>query len=147
MWLTLSPTLILNQKKTDSSELTTRDYSGWIIWFIGFLLETISDYQRYTFRSDPANRNRWIGHGVWSIIRHPNYLGEILVWLGLFVSASSTFNLPEYVSGISLVYVVYVLVKLTGISILERRNLRTWKNNALFMEYFRSTYRLIPWVY
>ena len=146
MWLTLSPTLILNKKKTDS-ELTARDYAGWSVWFIGFLLETIGDYQRYTFRSNPANRNRWISHGLWSIIRHPNYLGEILVWLGLFISASSTFNFPEYASGISLVFVVYVLVKLTGISILERRNLRAWNDNPQFMEYFRSTNRLIPWLY
>ena len=37
-------------------------------------------------------RDIWISHGLWSIVRHPNYLGEILLWAGLFISASSTFK-------------------------------------------------------
>ena len=37
-------------------------------------------------------RELWISHGLWSIVRHPNYLGEILLWTGLFISASSTFK-------------------------------------------------------
>jgi len=39
-----------------------------------------------------AYRGKWISHGLWSISRHPNYLGEIILWLGMFISASSTFK-------------------------------------------------------
>ena len=146
VWLTLLPTVILNGKHVDT-EFTSRDCVGWVMWLVGFLLETIADYQKYTFRSNPANRNNWISHGLWSVVRHPNYLGEIVLWVGLFISASSTFEAKEYTSGISLIFVLYLLIKLTGISILERRNLRSWGDNARFMEYFRSTSRLIPWIY
>ena len=55
MWLTLLPTLILNYKK-DDSELCRRDYLGWGLWVAGMALETIADYQKFTFRSNPANR-------------------------------------------------------------------------------------------
>ena len=37
-------------------------------------------------------RDKWISHGLWSVVRHPNYLGEIILWTGLFISASSTFT-------------------------------------------------------
>ena len=37
-------------------------------------------------------RDKWISHGLWGIVRHPNYLGEILLWIGLFISATSTFT-------------------------------------------------------
>ena len=37
-------------------------------------------------------RELWISHGLWSICQHPNYLGEILLWSGLFLSSSSTFK-------------------------------------------------------
>ena len=38
------------------------------------------------------NRDKWISHGLWSVVRHPNYLGEIILWIGLYISASSTFT-------------------------------------------------------
>ena len=146
VWVTLLPTMLLNNKQTDT-ELTTRDYAGWTVWLAGFLLEAIADYQKYTFRSNPANHSRWISHGLWSIVRHPNYLGEIIMWFGLFLSASTTFQSTEYLSVLSPVCVALLLTKLSGIPILERRNLRMWKDNPQFMEYLRTTSRLFPGLY
>ena len=53
--MTLLPTLILNSKDEDR-QLTTRDYCGWSVWLIGMLLESVADFQKYTFRSNPANK-------------------------------------------------------------------------------------------
>ena len=39
-----------------------------------------------------ACSGKWISHGLWSVSRHPNYLGEIILWLGMFITASSTFK-------------------------------------------------------
>ena len=139
--------MILNSKHVDT-EFNSRDYVGWTIWLAGFLLESIADYQKYIFRGDPANQNRWINQGLWSIVRHPNYLGEILLWFGLFTSASSTFEMKDYLySGLSPVFVAYLITKISGIPILERRSLRWWKDDPRFMAYMRNTNRLIPGVY
>lgn len=146
VWVTLLPTMLLNVKREDT-ELTSRDYVGWIVWLAGFLLEAIADYQKYTFRSNPANHNRWISQGVWSVVRHPNYLGEIMLWFGLFISASSTFKSTEYLSVLSPMFVAFLLSKVSGIPILERRNMRLWKDNPQYIEHIRTTSRLIPGIY
>ncbi len=53
--MTLLPTLILNSKEEDHP-LSTRDYVGWGVWLAGMLIECIADFQKYTFRSNPANK-------------------------------------------------------------------------------------------
>ncbi|XP_064389929.1 uncharacterized protein LOC135337854 isoform X2 [Halichondria panicea] len=95
IFVTLLPTLILNSKDEDR-QLTTRDYCGWSVWLIGMLLESVADFQKYTFRSNPANKDVWISHGLWKYVRFPNYLGEILLWSGMFLSASSSFKSALY---------------------------------------------------
>ncbi|KAF5531723.1 DUF1295 domain-containing protein [Fusarium mexicanum] len=44
----------------------------------GFALETLADVQLESFKKDETTRgiNR---EGVWSIVRHPNYLGDVLI--------------------------------------------------------------------
>jgi len=54
VFLTILPTLILNNKKEDKP-LTKRDYIGWGLWAVGFILETVADYQKSSFRSNPDN--------------------------------------------------------------------------------------------
>jgi len=95
----------------EDKELCTRDYVGWAIWLGGMLLEAVADYQKYNFRSNPRNQDKWIGHGLWGVIRHPNYLGEILLWIGLFISASSSFKGRDYLSMISPLFVAFLLTR------------------------------------
>ena len=47
-------------------------------------LELISDNQLWKFKKNKDNKNKFIKTGLWSYSRHPNYLGEILFWWGIF---------------------------------------------------------------
>ena len=47
-------------------------------------LELISDNQLWNFKKNKDNKNKFIKTGLWSYSRHPNYLGEILFWWGIF---------------------------------------------------------------
>jgi steroid 5-alpha reductase family enzyme len=146
IFVTVCPTLILNSKQVDQ-ELVSRDFAGWTVWGIGFLIEAIADYQKYIFRSNPANADKWITTGLWSVVRHPNYLGEILMWFGLFISASTTFKGWEYLSLISPFFIAFLLTKVSGIPFLERRALKRWKDNPEFVTFLNNSYRLIPFLY
>ncbi len=53
----------------------------------------------------------------------------------------------DYISVISPLFVGYLLTKLSGIPILEKQNLRKWKDNPQYMQYFRATPRLLPYLY
>ena len=146
MWVSLLPTLILNSKREDRS-ITTRDYIGWSIWLAGMLLETVSDYQKYTFRAKPDNQGMWIQSGLWGVVRHPNYLGEILLWTGLFISASSVFRPADYLAVLSPILIALQLIHVSGIKMLERRALKRWGSDPNFQAYMKSSYRLIPYIY
>lgn len=146
VWVCLLPTLILNSKQKDRP-LGMRDYVGWSLWLVGMALEVLADYQKFTFRSIPDNQGKWINTGLWGVVRHPNYLGEIMLWGGLFISASSVFGTADYMSVLAPIYIALQLIHLSGINMLERRALRKWGEDANFQAYMRSTYRLIPYIY
>ena len=146
VWTALLPTLILNSKKSDR-QIGYRDYLGWALWLCGMVLESISDYQKYSFRSDPANANKWISTGLWGVVRHPNYLGEILLWTGLLLSASSVFRPVDYIATLSPICIALMLVNVSGITFLERQALRRWGSDPEFQNFMASTYRLLPYIY
>ena len=60
---------------------------GMGVWAGGFAIEAVSDRQKRLFRQDPANAGRFITTGLWAWSRHPNYFGEIMLWLGIALIA------------------------------------------------------------
>ena len=145
VWMTLLPTLILNTSAKDE-KLTWKDYLGWSLWLVGFLLEAVADRQKSQFRSDPANKGKWISSGLWSLCRHPNYLGEILLWSGLFLPASSVMSGHQYWSVISPMFVAYLLIRVSGIPLLERQAMKRWGHLAQYSKYQQNTASLIPYL-
>ena len=51
----------------------------------GTTLEMVADYQMQKFRKEREDRSMLIRRGVWTHSRHPNYLGEISVWWGVYL--------------------------------------------------------------
>lgn len=56
---------------------------GGVLFVAGFLIETIADLQLAEFRREEANRGRVLAARLWMYSRHPNYFGEIVLWLGI----------------------------------------------------------------
>ncbi|GAB1610245.1 uncharacterized protein LOC115225879 [Argonauta hians] len=144
---TLAPTLILNSRTVDKP-LHYVDYLGFDLWVFGFVFETVADYQKSVFRANPANKGKYIRSGLWSLSRHPNYFGEITLWTGLCMTSLTTVQHPaEYLSILSPMFVAFLLIKVSGIPILERMALERWGRSPAYLEYVKSTPKLIPYIW
>ena len=69
---------------------TARDVIGLIMWALGWLLESVADWQRFEWREKnkmAAGQGQWCETGVWKWSRHPNYFGEMLLQFGIYTIA------------------------------------------------------------
>jgi steroid 5-alpha reductase family enzyme len=65
---------------------------GGLIILLGTGLELAADAEMKAYKRD-AGRGPYIYRGLWKYMRHPNYLGEMLVWLGVLVGSLDNFHL------------------------------------------------------
>lgn len=117
---------------------------GIVVWVAGFSIEVIADRQKAAFRRDPQNAGRYITSGLWAWSRHPNYFGEIVLWLGIAIVALPVLSGWRWVTLISPLFVILLLTRVSGIPMLEARAQKRWGDEKAFQEYFTSTSQLIP---
>ena len=136
--------LVINSQAGSAPEMGARDVVGLSIWLLGFGVEVIADNQKSAFNKDPDNQGKWIDSGLWSYSRHPNYLGEILLWTGIACFGVPCFTGLERVAWISPVFVFLLLTKLSGIPILDKRALEKWGDDEEYQTYRENTPALLP---
>ena len=117
---------------------------GGIIWVIGFLFEVIADEQKRQFRRKDSNHGQFITTGLWSISRHPNYFGEILIWIGMAVISFPVLSGWQYATLISPLFVILMLTRVSGINLLEESADKKWGNLDEYQTYKANTAALIP---
>ena len=128
----------------EENTLSTISVIGLLIWIVGFLTEVISDSQKRVFRKNPDNKGRFISSGLWSRSRHPNYFGEITIWVGVAIFAFSSLNGIGYVALISPFFVYALLTKGSGIPLLERSADKKWGSEQEYQDYKKNTPVLFP---
>lgn len=146
VYFTLLPTLILHSSR-NNRPLHWKDYVGWSLWAVGFCIQIVADYQKTQFRSDPLNHKKFLISGLWSICRYPNYFGEILMWFGLFLPASSVMYGWQFLSIASPAFVALLLTKVSGIPLQEAQAKRRWSSDQAFLAYKSKTAKLIPGIW
>ena len=145
LWVSLTAMAAMNviTSKNYNQDLTLL-YIGTIIWIIGFLFEIISDYQKIKFKNNALNKNKFIDSGLWSISRHPNYFGEIILWIGIYIITLPSTSGLEYLGIISPLFVIILLNKVSGINLLEASADKKWGLSNEYQKYKKITPRLIP---
>jgi steroid 5-alpha reductase family enzyme len=145
LWITFTAAAALAAITT-----TTRQGLGWlaligfVIWAFGFAIELLADTQKSAFKADPANEGDFIDVGLWSWSRHPNYFGEIVLWVGVAIIALPVLRGWQFVTLISPVYVTAQLVLVSGLPMLEKRADERWGGQEDYEAYKERTPVLIP---
>ena len=119
---------------------------GIIIWLVGFTFESVADLQKNRFRAQPQNKGKFIKAGLWSISRHPNYFGEIVIWIGVAVIALPVLHGWQWVTLISPVFVAFLIIKISGIPKLEKYADEKWGGQKDYEEYKKDTPVLVPFI-
>jgi steroid 5-alpha reductase family enzyme len=117
---------------------------GIFLWLEGFLVEVVADHQKTRFRSKKENQGRFINEGLWSFSRHPNYYGEITLWLGIAFIAFPVLQGWQLLTLISPVFVYILLTRISGVTMLERRADKKWGDDPEYQRYKETTSSLIP---
>ncbi len=120
------------------AELNFLDIFGIAVVGLGFIWETIADWQLSVFKARPENQGQVLDHGLWRYCRHPNYFGECCVWWGFFViafSAGAWWALP------SALLMTFLLLKFSGVALLEKD---IGDRRPAYAQYVRTTNAFIP---
>ena len=140
MWVTMC---LLCVTTALSSESGVKEgvgfYLGLIIFVIGFTLEVVADNQKTKFRKNPENKNMFISSGLWGKTRHPNYLGELILWIGVTVMSIESLQGMQYITLISPLFVYVLLMYISGVRMLEASGHKKWGKLTEYKEYINNT--------
>jgi steroid 5-alpha reductase family enzyme len=146
LWVTLTLAAALAAITT-----TTRPGIGPGSRWIGFLVWAFRVRDRGCGRrpeeplpADPQNKGRFIHTGLWAWSRHPNYFGEIVLWIGVAVIALPVLRGWQWVTLISPVFVALLLTRVSGVPLLEKRADEKWGGQEDYEAYKARTPVLIP---
>ena len=143
MWVSMCLLCVLTALSSYSGVIMNSIFFiGLIVFILGLSIEIIADYQKTVFRRNIENKDKFITTGLWSLSRHPNYFGEILLWTGVAVMSISSLQGLQFITLISPIFVYILLVYISGIRILEDQAKKKWGHLDSFKEYLKNTPRL-----
>jgi steroid 5-alpha reductase family enzyme len=139
MWTVALP-VQLGQMSGTPATIGWLGWTGALVAVAGILFESLGDAQITRFKRDPANQGKVLETGLWRYTRHPNYFGDILTWVGLWLIAAETplglWALPGPL------LLIFLLTRWSGGVTYERR---LTKSRPGYDDYQRRTSALIPW--
>ena len=143
MWVSMCLLCVLTALSSYSGVvMNSIFFIGLLVFILGLSIEIIADYQKTVFRRKIENKDKFITTGLWSLSRHPNYFGEILLWTGIAIMSISSLQGLQYLTLISPIFVYVLLVYISGVRILEAQAEKKWGHLDSFKEYIKNTPRL-----
>ena len=145
LWVTFTLAAALVAITTaNKKELDIFAILGLLVWIIGFAIEVAADSQKSRFNANPDNKGRFIQTGLWSRSRHPNYFGEIMLWVGIAMIALPVLHGWQWVALISPLFVTLLLTRVSGVPLLEKKADKKWGGQDEYEAYKKKTPILIP---
>ncbi len=143
VWVIMIPALLFMASQRPVKPLLLA--LGVVIWLFGFVLESAADWQKFRFIINPANKGRWIDEGLWRLARHPNYLGEMLMWIGVYGAVVSALTVGGTIVALaSPIFIIVLLCFVSGVPPLEKSADQRWGKDAAYQSYKKRTRLIIP---
>ena len=140
LWVSItSCAAIIAILKPENNTLNIYGIIGVSIWIVGFSLEVVADYQKNSFKKIQNTNSNFISTGLWSRSRHPNYFGEITLWVGIYLISFSSLTEIEYLTIISPIFVYLLLTRMSGINMLEKIADERYSHLSEYQEYKKNT--------
>lgn len=117
---------------------------GTSLWLLGFIIEVVADAQKRQFRRNPEAGGRFITTGLWAWSRHPNYFGEIILWVGVALVALPALSGWQLATLISPIFVFILLNYVSGVRMLEASANKRWGSDTEYRAYKTRTSVLTP---
>jgi protein-S-isoprenylcysteine O-methyltransferase Ste14 len=111
---------------------------GIALFLLGSWMNSYAEYQRHVWKQCPDHRGRLFTLGLFRMVRHPNYLGDLISFSGVCLIAGRWFT--AFIPLLMLCGFVFVNVPVLDAHLREHYG-------AEFDEYARKTRKLIPFVY
>ena len=142
----LIPTLIVNvslypiYEALMSSNLSNLIYIGFILIILAVVIQYISDTQMRKFKSNENNFGKTMKYGLWKYSRHPNYLGEVSFWFGIYIFALASGSTSIWLLACPMV--MLALFVFISCPMMDNRSL---KKRPDYKEYMDKTPQLLIW--
>ncbi|KAF8640238.1 hypothetical protein AX16_010134 [Volvariella volvacea WC 439] len=156
-WITLVglPVWLVNSMPASlNPALGLRDYVSFGLFAGSFLFEAIADRQKQAWRAAKDKKQhdeRFITKGLWGISRHPNYVGEVGIWAGIYALSTASLQNPYFPRGTVLAAVVsplftwFLVRNVSGVPPLERAGDKKFGGDPKWQEYKRTVPVFWPW--
>ena len=112
---------------------------GLTLFVAGFSLEVIADLQKSNFKKIESNKDKFITSGLWGKSRHPNYLGELILWIGIAVMSITSLEGLQYLTLISPLFVYVLLMYISGVRLLEESGEKKWGHLDEYKKHLEDT--------
>jgi steroid 5-alpha reductase family enzyme len=115
------------------------DAAGAAVWFAGFVLQALADFQLARFQQRPDADRAVMDQGVWRYSRHPNYFGEFLMWWGIWLMAVAG---GAWWTGVGPLLLTFLLLRVSGVALTEKD---IASRRPEYQAYLRRTSAFVPW--
>ena len=131
--LSVYPGLVLHE-----GSMGVMEWIAVVITLSGILIETISDRQLRKFNRDESKCD-FQDTGLWKYSRHPNYFGEVVFWVGLFLFSTGMDEVYWWI--LPGPFFMILMFYFISIPIIDRRMLR---RRTGYRDYYKRTSAMIP---
>eukprot|EP00514_Thraustochytrium_sp_LLF1b_P000632 CAMPEP_0184526518 /NCGR_PEP_ID=MMETSP0198_2-20121128/10697_1 /TAXON_ID=1112570 /ORGANISM="Thraustochytrium sp., Strain LLF1b" /LENGTH=338 /DNA_ID=CAMNT_0026918095 /DNA_START=60 /DNA_END=1076 /DNA_ORIENTATION=- len=142
VFLTAFAAFLINASN-NQGDVTALEIVGYLVYIVGFGIEIVSDSQKRTWRAKPENKGTFIEDGLWYYSRHPNYFGEMLLWLGVFLTAAPFLEGAQFIVILSPIFVFSLIYFVSGVRLGEAKNDKKWGGQPDYENYKATTSVLV----